>query len=269
MATGMLGDIELGLTSTRQTPAPGYPLFSELIASHPSFHLCRQFGELRARLLLLKQDRLAELELELRRLDGDETNRLFLASRRSDRNQGRQDLITKIDLAMKDYDLFLARLRAVLAYDSAPPRAVGNLQRWIRGHPCMAREETAYLDQTGDLISISPLDDSTTAWLQAAIGDALVCLGPKRQGQGIYRFRSALFRAGVRTVVALLIASVLLSPVVVCNFVPDLSARLWVVSVATAIFVAILATLTKASTVELVMVGTTFTTVMVVFISTH
>lgn len=165
-------------------------------------------------------------------------------------------------------DLFLSRLRTVLAYGSAPPRAIGNLQRWIRGHPCISKE-TAYLDQTEDLVSISPLDDSATAWLKTTIGDALVRLGPKRQGQGIYLFSSAMFRAGVRTVVAVLITSILLSPVVVCNFVSDLSARLWVISVATAIFVAILATLTKASTVELVMAGTTFTTVMVVFISTN
>lgn len=103
MAASMQADIELGLTSTKQAVPRGYPLFSALIASHHSFDVCRQFGELRARLLLLKQDRLAELESDLRQLDGDETNRLFLASRRSDRNQARQDLITKINLAMEDY----------------------------------------------------------------------------------------------------------------------------------------------------------------------
>ena len=33
---------------------PGYPRFAALVASHDSFHLCRRFSNLWARLLLLK-----------------------------------------------------------------------------------------------------------------------------------------------------------------------------------------------------------------------
>ncbi|CAF3590202.1 unnamed protein product [Fusarium graminearum] len=41
----------------------GYPRFTSLISSHDPFFLFRRFGRLRARLLLIKQDKLAVLDI--------------------------------------------------------------------------------------------------------------------------------------------------------------------------------------------------------------
>lgn len=81
----------------------GYPRFSALISSHPSFSLCRRFSNLRARLLLRKQDRLALLERRLERLDAEEENRLALGSIRRDDNEERLALLAEIDEALLDY----------------------------------------------------------------------------------------------------------------------------------------------------------------------
>jgi len=49
----------------------GYPGFSKRMASSDDFFLCRRFGELNARAILLMQDRIARKEEELHRMDCD------------------------------------------------------------------------------------------------------------------------------------------------------------------------------------------------------
>lgn len=83
--------------------ASGYPRFSALVGTHSSFYVCRRFSTLRARLLLQKQDRIAELELQLQHIDEVELQPLFLGSLRRDRNQGRERVLADIDVALQDY----------------------------------------------------------------------------------------------------------------------------------------------------------------------
>ena len=52
----------------------GYPGFSKWMASSDDFFLCRRFGELNARAILLMQDRIARKEEELHRMDCDAQN---------------------------------------------------------------------------------------------------------------------------------------------------------------------------------------------------
>lgn len=91
----------------------GYPRFSALIGTHSSFYVCRRFSTLRARLLLQKQDRIAQLEHQLQHFDEQELQPLFLGSLRRDRNQGRERLLADIDIALQDYGEATTRLRGV------------------------------------------------------------------------------------------------------------------------------------------------------------
>ena len=81
----------------------GYPRFSALIGTHPSFYVCRRFSTLHARLLLQKQDRITKLERQLQHIDKEELQPLFLGSLRRDRNQGRERVLADIDEALQDY----------------------------------------------------------------------------------------------------------------------------------------------------------------------
>jgi len=91
----------------------GYPRFSRLVASHSAFYVCRRFSALRARLLLLKQDKLSSLEKQLEMVDQQETNPLFLASSRRDRNPERESILSNIDTALADYGRLISSRKLI------------------------------------------------------------------------------------------------------------------------------------------------------------
>lgn len=81
----------------------GYPRFSALISSTPSFFAFRRFSRLRARLLLIKQDRLSALEERLDEIDEEEKSPIFLGMSRIDNNADRQDILKDIEAGLEDY----------------------------------------------------------------------------------------------------------------------------------------------------------------------
>jgi hypothetical protein len=66
----------------------------------------RRFSNLRARLLLLKQDKLSQLERKLEALDEAETNPLFLGMNRLDNNEARAEVVSEIDRNLAEYGMF-------------------------------------------------------------------------------------------------------------------------------------------------------------------
>lgn len=60
---------------------------------------------MRARLLLLKQDRLSALEQKLEQIDSEETSLLFLGKSRCDNNIERRTLLSEIDSCLADYGM--------------------------------------------------------------------------------------------------------------------------------------------------------------------
>ena len=97
--------IKLIIKFTVEDYAPGYPRFAALVGSHSSFHLCRRFSSLRARLLLLKQDKVSLLEKRLDQIDREETAHLNLGCCRSDDNHDRQLVLSEIDHSLADYGM--------------------------------------------------------------------------------------------------------------------------------------------------------------------
>lgn len=81
----------------------GYPRFSALMAAHDSFQVIRRFSNLRTRLLLLSQDRVAQLEKKLDKIDRDESSPLFLGCSRRDKNEERQCVLSGLRDALKTY----------------------------------------------------------------------------------------------------------------------------------------------------------------------
>ncbi|KAH6688478.1 hypothetical protein F5X68DRAFT_205749 [Plectosphaerella plurivora] len=263
----------------------GYPRYSALLASHRSFLAFRRFLALRARLLLQKQDRLSALEEELATLDRQDATSLSLGSLRCDQGRDRERIMSEIDSALADYDSFLERHQRALEYGSPVSQSVTNLQNWVDNNGCIAREEIAYLEHGSDLLAVVGPDDNAVTWLEALLERAAVALRRGRIGGTMARFWTASPPAGVsrdanvhifpastirraaRAQLVLLVTALLLSPVLICNFVSGLTARLIIVVVATAGFMAVLSTFTRARTLELLVSGATYTTVLVVFVS--
>ena len=74
-----------------------------------SFLLFRKFSRARARLLLLKQDKISVLVNELDRIDLEEQCPLFLGKSRLDANAERAALLLDLEAALADYGALLAR----------------------------------------------------------------------------------------------------------------------------------------------------------------
>lgn len=85
---------------------PGYPRFSALLSSHPSFRNFRRFTRIRMRLLLLKQDEVSVLEERLDELDSREDRVIFLGSIRRDVNPERQQTIQALKDALEEYGAY-------------------------------------------------------------------------------------------------------------------------------------------------------------------
>ncbi|KAL9632396.1 MAG: hypothetical protein Q9164_005348 [Protoblastenia rupestris] len=143
----------------------GYPQFSALIGSHSSFHVFRRFLRTRARILLLKQDEISSLESQLDRVDHEETRELFLGNARRDMNPERKVLLAKLEVAFSSYDAFVDRNRAILARSDPRGEDITNLQNWVENTSSLAEEETAYLSQHVDLMTIHSSKDDALARL--------------------------------------------------------------------------------------------------------
>jgi len=73
------------------------------MAADMSYQVFRRFSQLRTRLLLLKQDKLAALEKDLEEIDRDENNEIYLQSYRADENLKRKTIIEEIGTHLSDY----------------------------------------------------------------------------------------------------------------------------------------------------------------------
>ncbi|KAI1825595.1 hypothetical protein F4861DRAFT_500915 [Xylaria intraflava] len=254
----------------------GYPRFSALIASHDSFHICRRFSTLRVRLLLLKQDKLSQLEKRLEKIDQEHTGQLSLGSSRKDFSEERKEILSNIDEALADYDALIKRNNEVLGLETASHRDITNLENWVDGNGCIARAETAYLARTEDLLSVAHRDDNALAWLGSLVEDGRV-YARERFGKNpqpsisrdpnVHIFSERSTARAARILITPFVVVLLLTPVIICNFVQSLTARLAVIILATTCFVAVLSGLTRVRTVELVVAGATYTTVLIVFIT--
>ncbi|KAI1438308.1 hypothetical protein GGR50DRAFT_705287 [Xylaria sp. CBS 124048] len=248
----------------------GYPQFSALIASHDAFHVFRRFSNLRVRLLLLKQDKISMLEEQLEHIDRESLKEagglLFLGNSRRDGNEERKAVLQKIDEALADYDTSMKRHYDVLGFETASHRNTTNLEHWVEGNGCIARAETAYLKRTGDLLTVARPQDSALAWFERLVEDGRV-YASKRLGKkpehsisrdpNVHIFSESSTARAARFLITPFVAILLLTPVIICNFLESLTARLVVIIVATTSFVAVLSGFTKVRTVELVVAGAT------------
>ncbi|KAK4076865.1 hypothetical protein Purlil1_12547 [Purpureocillium lilacinum] len=247
---------------------PGYPRFTALLSAHKPFLICRTFNKVRARLLLLKQDRLCALEQGLEEVDREEPSPLFLGKSRCDRNDARKSLLSEIEVCLADYDQFVERTSRMLGLGSAQPRDVESLQNWLEGTGCLDREEAAYLTHRHDLTSLAPMGDTAVLQLETWIEDRLIRLwrGFRKNrfhvtsnDANVYIYTGPVIRRTAKALLLVLISVLLLTPVIICNLVGTFLARIFVIMVSTACYLLILSELTKSRAIELTLAGATVT----------
>ncbi|OTA93382.1 hypothetical protein M434DRAFT_395646 [Hypoxylon sp. CO27-5] len=174
-------------------------------------------------------------------------------------------------------DDLIERSHRILALEDARQRSVSNLQNWVNGNGCVARAETAYLSRPEELVSVAGTDETIISWLETLIEDGLSRMRwhiGRRGLQDLSRdpnvyipIKSSISRL-TRVLMIPLIIALLLVPVIICNCLTLMAARVCTIVVATTVFVGVLSISTKAKAAELVVAGATYTTVLTVFVST-
>lgn len=276
-------DIELGnqppegrkFTKIEQYRA-GYPRFSALISGHPNFFVHRRFLRLRARLLLLQQDKIAQLEDQLDEIDRTETRLLYLGKARCDRNADRSHIVSEIGSHLADYDSLLESTSKTLLYNDASQRDVASLQNWIANTSCLSRDETQYLEHERELLTLASCNDSAIKRLESWVEDAIIRsykdyralpLHDLSTDPNVFIYSGPLVKRLAHALMLFLITSLLLTPVVICTVIYGVWGRILVIITSTICYLAILSGLTKSRMIDLVLAGATFATILTVFIS--
>ncbi|KAH6696606.1 hypothetical protein BKA61DRAFT_623295 [Leptodontidium sp. MPI-SDFR-AT-0119] len=268
-------------TTQRQTKKiedykPGYPRFTALLSAYEPYFFCRRFNMLRARLLLLKQDKLSMLEERLNQVDQQEESLLFLGKSRCDKNTDRISLLSEIESCLADYDSFAERTHQMLNFGPARRRDVESLQNWLDGTGCLAREEAAYLTHHRELVSLAPAGDNAIIQLEAWVEDKLIRFyrGFRKSrfhdisiDANVYIYSGPLTKRAARALLLFLITLLLLMPIVICKSISTISIRIIVITISTVSYLLILSWLTKSRTIELVLAGATYAAVLIVFVS--
>ncbi|KAI1123527.1 hypothetical protein F5Y10DRAFT_51181 [Nemania abortiva] len=252
----------------------GYPRYTALLSTNEPYFLCRRFDRLRARLILLKQDKLTLLERRLDEIDEKETSVLFLGKSRCDRNPDRIAILSEIDSCLRDYDKFVERNVRMFGYCRARRRDRESLQNWLSGTGCVARDETTYLTHHHELVSLAPAGDAAVSQLEVWVEHKLCDFGflqsrshASSTDPNVISYSGSLVKQLAKALLLLLITALLMLPIVICNLCSSISVRIIIVMASTITYLIILSSLTRSKTVELILGGATYATVLIVFVS--
>ncbi|KNG47996.1 hypothetical protein DDE82_004440 [Stemphylium lycopersici] len=211
-----------------------------------------------------------------------------------DKNADRLALLEEIEKTMDDYgtspetpdrgnsyqtnnlDTFTENSRRMLNSEGAEQRDLESLQNWLDGNACLARQESAYLDAPLDMVSLAPCKDSAVSQLEVWVENKLIRFyqnfrnNPQHNlsvDPNVYLYSGHLIRRIARAFLLVLITALLLLPVVICNLISGTSVRIVIIMFSTITYLSILSGLTRSRTMELVLAGATYTTVLIVFVS--
>ncbi|KAI9714260.1 MAG: hypothetical protein M1820_000219 [Bogoriella megaspora] len=234
------------------------------------------------RLLLLKQDRVTQLEQELIEVDNNEEKELFLGNSRRDVNQKRKDVLDKLDKAFSDYDNFLQRTNFVLNLPLHARHQLEGLKKYVDSAGSIA--ETEYLSpfDYGDLVNIGPSKETPLPKFYPAVQNlvdhynrfiskfsnfAKHDSGKSDESERANVISDSAVRSITRAMTAALAVVLLLVPTILLNVAKTTLVRFIIVFIAATLFVSVL---TVASTVgmgEIFAAGAAYAAVLVVFVS--
>lgn len=278
-------DIEKQIIQAQAIPVPqpptedqpaGYPRFSAHVAGDETHQIYRRFSTLRTRLLLSKQDSLSVLETKLDKIDRAEKCKAFLGSKRRDRNQERHNVLFQIEGELAGYDELVERSARVFRYTQARRWDIEGLKKWVEGNGCIAKEESRYLGYGKDLFTFSSEDDPLSR-LERSVENALVPFLRSYYKKQLTENPSPdadvstpsafLAKRVARGSMAATVTTVLLFPMLVCNFLPSLTARVAITAISVMALITMISGFTKARSIEVLAASAVYATVMIVLVT--
>ncbi|KAJ2990470.1 hypothetical protein NUW58_g2934 [Xylaria curta] len=259
----------------------GYPRYTALLSTHPSFHNFRAFKRLRLRLLLAKQDEIVVLENKLDEIDAAEQRAVFLGCMRRDANTARQGVLRDAKLAMSEYDDMIVQYRHTMALPASSQREVQNLRNWIGGTGSLDRSESSYLQYSSDLVNLSGSGDNFTTYIESAIEECLywleIMLARVSPGIQIGRLKATddhnvlilgpMLQTICRVVMITVVTLVIMMPTIALLGIASSAGRVVASILSGAFFLSMVSFLTQARTIEVFAAGASYAAVLVVFIA--
>ncbi|KAL8895641.1 MAG: hypothetical protein Q9192_003525 [Flavoplaca navasiana] len=248
----------------------GYPKLAAFMNSSDNFLMSRRFSFLHSRVLLHRQDELAEMEKALIAMDDEdqELDQLSLESRRRDDQRpeepSRKSLMTKIDNKLKDYDDLIARIRRSVAIPRPLDRDYGSLYRWIDDLKPLCREESKFIKYQDDMIALAEKQEG--GWF-----DGFLLTSPEERKktddeyvQLYSKYRVDVLARLILTVVAVVL---LMVPTAVLFLVQEHGIlKIMLIMIFTMLFSAALSVFTKAKRHEMFAATAAYCAVLVVFL---
>ena len=176
-----------------------------------------------------------------------------------------------------------------LGHPAAKDRYVTSLNNWLDGNGSIARSERQYLQRQDDLFSLVGSEDTPVVQVEDALTDCLAwlhkhfrrvrgrlffslglashltnqlmryfckCCGPRRitHNEHVFVF-GPLMTAFSRASMSLITTTILVTPIIVLEFLTKASIRLVVITLASAAFVFAITLIARARTVEVLAAG--------------
>ncbi|KAK4184108.1 hypothetical protein QBC35DRAFT_517792 [Podospora australis] len=264
----------------------GYPSLSAFLSSDKDFAMFRCFKRLHTRVLLHKQDELAQLERQLDELDqADNATSPFspTTNRRGDaRSNQRRVLLVQIEGKLNEYSkqklltidifpdtLYTSYMNHLERPEPEEPQ-IKSVVSWIDGKKPLTREESGFLDDWGDLRR--PKQSTERGGLEVFLS---MCASSPRLHQAsssksndpcIQFLNHSKLMAASRSIATVLAVFGLVAPIVILYSVEAVVSRLWIISGFTAIFSSALRWLTMSRNYEIFSATAAYCAVMVVFV---
>ncbi|KAF2112297.1 hypothetical protein BDV96DRAFT_158224 [Lophiotrema nucula] len=251
----------------------GYPRLAAFINSDRDFIVFRRFGHLHVRFLLQLQDELAEIEQRLHELDNDEAYSFNLNSRRRDSNQDRTALLAGLGEKLASYDLCLEAYYKQIERAPSDSRNVQSVANWMKGNKPLVPEESAFLCNWEDLVS--PGKQADHGGLDILVGRiaetlcewGLLKVNPSRsKDKHVITVDASLIIRISRAITTSLAILTLTVPISILYKVRNMSSRLWIIGISTAVFSSCLCLFTHSRNYEIFSATAAYCAVLVVFV---
>ncbi|KAF4962741.1 hypothetical protein FSARC_9189 [Fusarium sarcochroum] len=132
----------------------GYPSLSAFLSGDKEFTMFRCFTRLHARVLLHKQDELAELEERLDQLDQADSqvdSYRLLTNRHLSGDSERRALLSEIESKLNQYNTLFESLLAHLERPEPEESQIKSVRNWVDGKRPVVYSETSFLNDWSDL----------------------------------------------------------------------------------------------------------------------
>ncbi|KAH7122524.1 hypothetical protein B0J11DRAFT_409503, partial [Dendryphion nanum] len=260
----------------------GYRAYSEFLASDDTFLVFRKFGTLHARVLLVLQDEISQLEARLEDIDTQHSRKaakdIHNGSFRREEISERTQILHEVHEKLKEYS---EQPHATLRSRPKVPQAdINSLHNWLANtQKAIYSAEVDYLNEQHDLFSLVPV--STTPlrrFFERSASFRLARIWRKKtpsHAHVYYPYPDTLhFTSDARVdgfvawTITVLGMAMLIAPLWVLAITPGMMKRLGVITGFVVLFITLVTGTTSARPFESLAAAAAYSAVLVVFLQT-